>query len=233
MKRGAAARVTEKERPTPSEVLSRGGGRCVHGVVTASDERELVARLKRQDPLAFDEVYAQYRARLFGFLARLCRRRDLADDLLQETWLRLATHAPRLTDDTRLAAWLYTVARNVYRSHRRWSMASLEARGWLSRESFAAVERTSPFDLASASELERRLELALGALPLAYREVLLLVAVERLEPMDAAAVLGLRPDALRQRLARGRAMLADELGRLERARQSTPTPVAAGGTDVV
>jgi RNA polymerase sigma factor (sigma-70 family) len=195
------------------------------------DDRELVARLKRRDPLAFDEVYAQYRPRLFGFLTRLCRRRDLADDLLQETWLRLARAAPRLTDDTRLAAWLYTVARNLYRSHRRWSMASLEARGWLSRESFAAVERTSPFDLASASELERRLELALWALPLTYREVLLLVAVERLDPADAADVLGLRPDALRQRLARGRAMLADELARLETPR-SAALPVAAGGADV-
>lgn len=195
----------------------------------SGDDRDLVTRLKRGDTVAFDEVYRRYRARLFSFLARLCRRRDLAEDLLQETWMRLATHADRLRDDTRLAAWLFTVARNLYRSHRRWSMASFEARGWLSRESFAAVERTSPFDLASASELERKLELALGALPLGYREVLLLVVVEHLEPADAAAVLGLRAEALRQRLSRGRAMLAQEIEAMESALPAT-APLPAGGT---
>ena len=195
----------------------------------AGDDRELVARLKRGDTTAFDEVYRQHRARLFGFLARLCRRRDLAEDLLQETWMRLATHAARLTDDTRLAPWLFTVARNLYRSHRRWSMASFEARGWFSRESFT-VERTSPFDLASANELERRLELALGALPLGYREVLLLVVVERLDPADAAGVLGLRPEALRQRLSRGRAMLALALEAMDRPTVPASPPIPAGGT---
>jgi RNA polymerase sigma factor (sigma-70 family) len=191
------------------------------------DDRDLVARLKRGDTAAFDVAYRRYRARLFGFLARLCRRRDLAEDLLQETWMRLATHAAHLSDDTRLAPWLFTVARNLYRSHRRWSMARFEARGWLSRESFAAVERTSPFDLASASELEHKLELALGALPLGYREVLLLVVVEHLEPADAAAVLGLRSEALRQRLSRGRAMLAQELEAMERALPAS-APLPAG-----
>ncbi len=188
----------------------------------AGDDRELVARLKRGDTTAFDEVYRQHRARLFGFLARLCRRRDLAEDLLQETWMRLATHAARLTEDTRLAPWLFTVARNLYRSNRRWSMARFEARGWFSQESFV-VERTSPFDLASANELERKLELALGALPLSYREALLLVVVERLDPADAASILGLRPEALRQRLSRGRAMLAAELEAMERPDPSAVT----------
>jgi RNA polymerase sigma factor (sigma-70 family) len=198
-------------------------------VSVTPEERELVAQLKRGDPAALDAVYARHRARLYSFLVRLCRRRELAEDLLQETWVRLASHAPRLRDDTQLAAWLFTVARNLYRSHRRWSMASLESRGWFSRESFTTAEHATPFEHASAGELEARLERALAALPLAYREVLLLVAVERLEPAAAASVLGLRPDALRQRLARGRAMLVKQLERLERT--TAPAPVVAGGAD--
>ena len=43
----------------------------------------------------------------------LSRRRDVAEDLLEETWLRLVTTAPRLADDTCLGAWLFTVARNL------------------------------------------------------------------------------------------------------------------------
>ena len=74
-------------------------------------ELELIVRLKRADGDAFDQVYAAFNPRLFNFLARLSRRRDVAEDLLEETWLRVVAHAPRLRDDTRLAPWLFTIAR--------------------------------------------------------------------------------------------------------------------------
>ena len=48
---------------------------------------------------------------------RLSRRRDVAEDLVEETWLRLVTHAPRLRPDTRLASWLFTVARHLHVSY--------------------------------------------------------------------------------------------------------------------
>jgi RNA polymerase sigma-70 factor (ECF subfamily) len=56
------------------------------------------------------------------------------------------------------------------------------------------------------------LERAVAALPLPYREVTLLVGVEGLTPAEVATILGERGDAIRQRLARARAMLATELG---------------------
>jgi RNA polymerase sigma-70 factor (ECF subfamily) len=59
--------------------------------------------------------------------------------------------------------------------------------------------------------MERRLEAALAALPVASREVLLLVAIEGMRPADAAAVCGVTPEAVRQRLSRARAQLAREL----------------------
>jgi len=69
-------------------------------------ELALVDRLRAGEAAAFDEVYAAFNARLFGFLARLSRRRDVAEDLLEETWLRLVTSAGRLRTDTRLGPWL-------------------------------------------------------------------------------------------------------------------------------
>lgn len=85
--------------------------------VDKNSELELVGRLKGRDGDAFDEVYAAYNPRLFNFLARLCRRRDVAEDLLEETWLRVVASAPRLRDDTRLAPWLFTIARNLFASY--------------------------------------------------------------------------------------------------------------------
>ena len=82
-------------------------------------ELRLVARLKAGDRAAFEAIYEAYRPRIFGFLVRLSRRRDVAEDLLEETWLRLVTRAQTLTDHARLAPWLFTVARNLYYSWRR------------------------------------------------------------------------------------------------------------------
>jgi RNA polymerase sigma-70 factor (ECF subfamily) len=71
----------------------------------------------------------------------------------------------------------------------------------------------SPFDLAAAGELERRVERALAALPPTQREVLLLVAFEGLTPSEAADVCGTTPEAMRQRLARARSALAEAIDR--------------------
>jgi RNA polymerase sigma-70 factor (ECF subfamily) len=179
----------------------------------ASDrEAALVDGLRRRLPEAFDEVYEFYRPRLFAFLLRLSRSRTVAEDLLDETWLRLVAHAPDLRPDTRLAAWLFTVARNLY-----WT----ERRSWLRAEALepalpglwpAAESWPSPFELASLGELERRVERALATLSPTYREVLLLVTHQGLTPSEAAAACNVTPEALRQRLARARAALGDALG---------------------
>lgn len=182
-------------------------------------ERALVARLKDGDKDAFDAVYAAYRPRVFGFLARLCGQRALAEDLLQETFVRLASKAKKLDDDTRLAAWLFTVARNLYLSHRRWMLVDFDRLTTL-RTAPARQTRT-PFDLHAAGELERNLEAAIAALPVKYREVILLVGVEGLSPTAAADILELKPDAVRQRLRRARDMLASSLGELAPARGTT------------
>ena len=171
-------------------------------------ELRLVARLKDGDPAAFEAIYEAYRPRLFGFLARLSRRRDVAEDLLEETWLRLVTRAPVLTDDTRLGPWLFTVARNLFASwcrHRAVDESRILdfALSWPS-----ALPRESPFESAARGETERRLEAALARLPNGDREVLLLVAGEELSPAEAAAILGLSPEALRKRLQRARERLA-------------------------
>src|SRR5690348_227615 len=80
------------------------------------NDRAIVSGLRRGDPLALDCAFALYKDRLFRFLVRLGGRRDLAEDLLQETFLQLARNALRLLPDTDLGAWLFTVARNAWRA---------------------------------------------------------------------------------------------------------------------
>lgn len=173
-------------------------------------DRRIVARLKARDAEAFDEVYAAFHGRIFGFLARLSRRRDMAEDLAEETWLRLVAHVPRLRDDTRLGPWLFTVARNLYVSYCRSRLLDYDARAGLHLWPERQVDAT-PFEMASANELQRQVETALATLPGPYREALLLMAFEGLTPSEAAGVCGVSAETMRQRLSRARTMLARRL----------------------
>jgi RNA polymerase sigma-70 factor (ECF subfamily) len=181
--------------------------------VERETELALVERLRRSDPNAFDEVYATFNTQLFTFLVRLSRRRDVAEDLLEETWLRLVKHGQRLAPDTRLGPWLFTVARNLHVSYSRARMLENSAAASLIALWPFSLERTSPFEAAAASELERRIEQALAAMPVVSREVLLLVAVAGLDHSAAADICGITPEALRQRLHRARETLSKMLER--------------------
>ncbi len=171
-----------------------------------------LAGLKRGDRAAFDAVYERYRPGLFSFLARMTGRREVAEDLLQE--LRLARHAPTLADDTDVGGWLFTVATNAVRSHHRWQVVDL-ARVRNALFAPLVAPQVSAFEALAATQAEQALERGLAALSNSDREVLLLVGVEGLAPAQAANVLGLRPEALRQRLSRARTRLAAQLGETE------------------
>lgn len=175
-------------------------------------ERAWLSGLRRGDGASFDAVYAAYRPRIFGFLVRMTGRRDVAEELLQDCFVQLARHAPGLREDTDLDAWMFTVARNRARSWQRWSWLDGARLAALGGALIGRVAAEDPFEHAAAGESARRLERALGALPPIYREAILLVSVDGLSPAQAAAALDLKPDALRQRLARARGALAAALG---------------------
>lgn len=179
-------------------------------------DESLPQRLHVGDPSAFDAVYARFRPGVYRYLARLCRSRALAEELSQEVWLRFAAHARRLPPEVELAPWLFTVARNLYRSqHRRQLLTSRWLHEFAGLAGITRLRRhdESPFETLAASRLQRELEQALVNLPERYREIVLLVAIEHLTPGEAACVLGISPEAARQRLSRARERLARTLAK--------------------
>jgi RNA polymerase sigma-70 factor (ECF subfamily) len=179
--------------------------RALSGIVDA-DEALLVERLRRGDGRALADVYARYHERIWSFLLRLSGRRHLAEDLFQETWLAVARGAARLRGDTDLRAWLFTIARNRHRSYRRWAV--LDIARLLELGSGPAERALAPDEEAQARATAARAKVAFAELSDAHREVLLLVVGEGLDATQAGAVLGLSPEAVRQRLRRARMELA-------------------------
>jgi RNA polymerase sigma factor (sigma-70 family) len=166
-------------------------------------QRLVLGRIQAGDAAAFSMVYETFRARLYGFLVRMTRHPPVAEELLQETWTKLAKNASRLAEDTELGAWLFTVARNLARDYLRTERGS-PLRPDAENE---ACSDDDPFDQAAANETQARLTKALHALRAEDREVLLFVAVEGMSQDQAARVLGLTHEAARQRLSRARSRL--------------------------
>jgi RNA polymerase sigma-70 factor (ECF subfamily) len=178
--------------------------------------RRLVSELRRGEAVAFDAVYEALRPRLFSFVLRMVGRREVAEELTQEAWLRLAARAACLREDTEIERWMFTVARNL-------CVSFLRTRGRERASGVAsdlveqlAAPGPSPSRQAESNEELVRLERAITSLPERYREALLLVRVEGMTPAAAADVCGVSAEAMRKRLERGRDMLA---ARLERPRR--------------
>jgi RNA polymerase sigma-70 factor (ECF subfamily) len=182
-------------------------------------EVAVVSRLRAGDATAFDEIYDVFNHRLLSFLSRMTKNRSVAEDLVEETWLRLVMGGDELDADTRLGPWLFTVARNLYISYCRSRAREHSCTADLILLWPRELPR-SPFDLASLGEFEQRLEAAIASLPPVYREVLLLVGVEQLRPVDAAKVCGISPESLRQRLSRARRLISELL--LDKGRVTEP-----------
>lgn len=174
-------------------------------------DAELARRLRRGDAGAFDLVYERYHERIWRHLHRLTRSRATADDLFQDTWLKVVEHAPRLADDTHLAAYLFTIASNRARSHRRWAFLRFTRTEALEDEP-ADAARSLELDAEARDEIAR-VDRVMQRLPHEQREVLCLLALEGFDSEQAAAILGIREDAVRKRASRARAALREGLER--------------------
>jgi RNA polymerase sigma factor (sigma-70 family) len=183
--------------------------RVLSSVQSPSDQ-EFVQLIRRGDRAAFDGAYERYSASLLGFLLRLSGSRDVAQDLFQEAWCRLASSAERLASDTDLLGWLLTVARNAYYDQARRERRMVSLVGESEPPSTGAIAETGTL----AREQLMVLESALARLSDIDREVLLLVGVEDLSHERTARILGLTDVALRKRLSRARERLHDAMGQI-------------------
>ena len=93
------------------------------------NENTLVAQgLKRHDPELLDQLIVQYQHRLLRYLLYLTGNRETAEDIFQETWMRVLKRGDQFNGKSRFDTWLFTIARNlVIDVRRKRTMSSLEA----------------------------------------------------------------------------------------------------------
>ena len=187
----------------------------------AADEtdEQLMRRYQRGEARAFETLMRRHRTAVHSFLLRLTGERSRAEDLVQETFLRLIGAAPGWEPRAAVRTWLFTIARNLATDAARRQVfratGSLDATvpdGSRPRVAPPAHPGLPPDQLAEAGELRPRLEAALAALPAEQREVFLLREYAGLSFVEIAEATGINENtaksrmryallALRQRLA--------------------------------
>ncbi len=168
--------------------------------------RDLALRHRYGDPEAFGEVYLRFAEMVFAMALRMSGDREEAADLTQETFLRVYRHLGRFAGRSSLKTWIYRITVNCCRSRlRRRSRRRLE--GPIEHLEEGADQRAGPEQRALGHDLGRRLAAAIAALPIAFREAVVLRDVQGLSYSEIGDVLGVRIGTVRSRIARGRERL--------------------------
>jgi len=192
----------------------------------ASDE-QLAARAAAGDGPAFETLVTRYQSRVFRLACRLTGSESDAPDVLQETFLHVHRGLGSFRGESRFSTWLYRIATNAAlmsrRARTRRPAESLEqflprfdAQGGHAAEpaDFEAAARAD--ELIDRNVLAQRAREGLERLPDLYREAFVLRDLEELPTAEVAALLGVEPAAVRQRVHRARLMLRGYLGDLVR-----------------
>ena len=187
-----------------------------------SDDIELMLRVRdSQDAGAFEELMRRYQRPLTGFLMRLTGNLDAAQDLAEETFVRVWQSAPRYRPSAKFTTWLFTIASRLATDHAR----------------RAQVRRAVPLDAPPADDGRSRAETlpdaglaadqqlagaqdaalvrtAVQELPLEQRTALALCEFEDLSYAEAAQAMGCTVKSVELRIYRAKQTLREKLRRL-------------------
>ena len=184
---------------------------------TETLDRADMERLAAGQDSGLDALMERHSGRVFQFLFRWLGNEEDANDLAQETFVRVYKHREGY-DGGKFTTWLYTIAgnlaRNEYRRRTRHPNVSLEAESAGSPGTIGDALPSgvaTPNEAADATERQAAVRAAVQELPAELREAVVLCEWEELSAADAAAVLKTTARGIESRLYRARKLLKDGL----------------------
>lgn len=179
--------------------------------VDSATLEDLMVRYVNGDVAAFDALYQRAAPKLFGYILRLTRNRERAEDLLQVTFAKVHRARGSYLTGAPVIPWFIAIARRSFLDERRSAKVRTED---LSHDGTLPEPRGEDADLGS--DMAEALERALDSLPEAYREAIVLTKVTGLSIAEAAEILGATPTAVKLRVHRGYQQLREQLDRYKR-----------------
>lgn len=179
--------------------------------LSAATLEELMERYVDGDGAAFDALYQRAAPKLFGYILRLTRHRERAEDLLQVTFAKVHRARGSYLRGAPVLPWFIAIARRSFLDERRSAKVRTED---LSPDGTLPEPRGD--DEALGNDVTEALERALDSLPEAYREAIILTKITGLSLAEASEILGATPTALKLRVHRGYLQLRERLEQYKR-----------------
>jgi RNA polymerase sigma-70 factor, ECF subfamily len=189
-----------------------------HIAPAGTGDTELVRRALGRDEAAVRAIITANNRRLYRLARGILRNDSEAEDVVQETYVRAFTHLVDFRGDSSLATWLSRIAMNEALGRLRRRRPGVE---WSSLPEGTLEAQIIQFPLSSAAddpeksmaqrEIQHVVEHAIDELPEAFRLVFITRVIEGMNVEETAEILGLKPETVKTRLHRARAMLRDNV----------------------
>lgn len=192
-------------------------------------DRDLIDAARRGEQIGFERLVERYQNRLFVSMRNDVGCPILAEDIVQEAFVRAFRFLDSFKHNSNFYTWLYRIALNSRRDYtrNRGRMVSLEAVSESSRQVSSGIDDT-PEHRFERSEDQQQVRQALGRLSEHHRRILILREFEGFDYQSIADLMHLKKGTVRSRLARARAQLRKELSRYVSAKPDSQPLRAAG-----
>lgn len=186
--------------PAPGD--SRPGDPQLH-------DASLVAAARGGDVRAFERLYRAHTGKVMGLCLRMTRQRDVAEDCVQQTFIRAWRNLPAFEGRSSFGTWLHRIAVNEVLSHARNHGTRAESNDDAFETAIAEPgDGTREHDAGEVMDVER----ALATLPEGARHVVVLQAVYGHSHEEVAEMLGIAVGTCKAQLHRGRRLLRERMG---------------------
>jgi RNA polymerase sigma-70 factor (ECF subfamily) len=186
-------------------------------VPAGTSDSELVARAKLRDEAAVRAILQANNRRLFRIARGILRSDSEAEDVVQETYVRALTHLDGFRGDSSLSTWLSRIAMNEAMGRLRGRRPSLELNVLQEKPEAEIIQfpgasvPTDPEKSMAQREIQQVVEHAIDELPEPFRLVFITRVIEEMNVEETADLLGVKPETVKTRLHRARAMLRENV----------------------
>ena len=178
-------------------------------------DEELIARFQEGDEQAYTELVNRYRDKLITFVYRFVNEFEKAEDIVQDTMLKLYTHKHYYRNIAKFSTWIYTIAGNLAKTELRKRGTRKEIRisqmGPEDRDYELPSVAPDTDEVAQSEYIEKKIQAAIQKLPLHFRTVTILRDIQELSYEEISKIVDVPLGTVKSRINRARLQLQKEL----------------------
>ena len=178
-------------------------------------DEELIARFQDGDEQAYVELVNRFRNRLMTFVYRFVNDMEKAEDIVQDTLMKLYTHGHYYRNIAKFSTWIYTIAGNFakteLRRKKRHKVTNLSQMGFDDREYQLPSVEPETGETAQGHFAEKKIQMAIQELPLHFRTVVILRDIQELSYEEISKIVDVPLGTVKSRINRARLQLQQSL----------------------